>query len=169
MAACSGANQQYTTMDGCLAECAAFDQGTIGATSGDTLECRTYHAGVAATADPAVHCVHAGPLGSGAGAAGAGCTTDNLTRCTAYCAVNAEVCGTTAYATEDECRTACAAADDSLDFNTGVTSVGGTAGADTGELECRTYHMSVASQDAASATTHCPHTNFDNTDQCHIP
>jgi hypothetical protein len=170
MAACSGGNAQYTTMDGCLKECAAFAQGMPGDVSGDTLECRAYHAGVAAKpTDPAIHCVHAGPLGSGAGTAGAGCTSDHLSRCAAYCAINQEVCGTTAYATADECNTACMLADDSVDFNTGVTSVGGMNGADLKELECRTYHMSVAAQDAASADVHCDHTNFDNTTQCHIP
>lgn len=152
-------NAQYTTMDGCLKECGAFEQGTPGAMSGDSLECRAYHAGVAATsADKALHCVHAGPLGSGADTAGAGCTSDHLSRCAAYCAINQEVCGTTAYATADECNTACMAVTDDADFNTGITS-----GAN---MECRMYHMSVAAQDAGSATTHCPHTKFDEATQC---
>lgn len=64
MANCTGANAQYDDMAECLAFCAAvaWDAGTEGDTTGNTLACRIYHGGVAADM-PAVHCPHAGPTG----------------------------------------------------------------------------------------------------------
>jgi hypothetical protein len=48
--------------------------------------------------------------------------------------------------------TACAAIpSNGMKYNTSFTS-GNT-------IECRLYHLSVAASDAASATTHCPHTS----------
>ena len=55
MANCSGADQQYLTQATCEAECASFAQGAAGAMSGNNLECRAYHAGVAGTAMPEVN------------------------------------------------------------------------------------------------------------------
>jgi hypothetical protein len=50
----------------CLSTCngASWSIGTAGATSGNSIACRTYHAGAAA-GDPATHCPHAGPTGGG--------------------------------------------------------------------------------------------------------
>lgn len=65
MATCSGDNAQYASKDECLTSCAAFPTtGTDGDTSGDTLQCREYHLGAAAS-DPATHCSHAGESGGG--------------------------------------------------------------------------------------------------------
>src|SRR5262249_51686144 len=52
IAACTGADAQYDTMDHCVAECNAFmwPAGMPGATSGNSLACRVYHTGAAATA-----------------------------------------------------------------------------------------------------------------------
>jgi hypothetical protein len=61
---CTGANTQYGMLDFCMASCESFPVGAATDTSGNTLGCRTYHAGAAA-GDPAVHCVHAGPGGAG--------------------------------------------------------------------------------------------------------
>lgn len=70
-AACTGANVQYASENECMTACAGWPVGTEGATSGDTLACRMYHAGVAAT-DPQpdnanTHCPHAGADGGGVG------------------------------------------------------------------------------------------------------
>ena len=61
---CTGANMQYATTDACMAACATMTPGTTGMTSGNTVGCRTYHAGAAA-ADPGTHCDHAGATGGG--------------------------------------------------------------------------------------------------------
>lgn len=62
--ACTGANAQFTDMADCVSWCngARIPTGTAGEMSGNTLECRIYHAGVARTM-PAVHCPHAGATG----------------------------------------------------------------------------------------------------------
>src|SRR5262245_30207367 len=60
---CTTTNAQYPDPAHCMAACAAFDVGTTGQTSGNTLGCRIYHAGMPAMTDPATHCKHAGPGG----------------------------------------------------------------------------------------------------------
>lgn len=64
--ACTGANMQYADMAACQTACmaATYEIGMPTMTSGNTIGCRTYHAG-AAMADPATHCSHAGPTGGG--------------------------------------------------------------------------------------------------------
>jgi hypothetical protein len=58
--ACTGANKQYDGKAACLTACANFPTtGKDGDTSGNTLQCRIYHTGAAAT-DPALHCPHTG-------------------------------------------------------------------------------------------------------------
>jgi hypothetical protein len=135
---CSGALTQYTNLDGCLAICGSFDQGAAGAMSGNSLECRAYHAG-AALGDPDTHCVHAGP-------GGAGVCGDN---CEGFCTVVLGACtgANEAYASMAECMTACDGFADTEAFD--VSDVAG----DT--LACRLYHASVATADPV---THCQHT-----------
>jgi hypothetical protein len=67
---CTGDQQQYTDTPTCMADCAVFPLGKSTDATGNTLGCRTYHAG-AAKADPKTHCQHAGP--GGAGVCGANC------------------------------------------------------------------------------------------------
>lgn len=135
---CSGALTQYTNRDGCLAICGSFTQGAAGTMSGNSLECRAYHAG-AALGDPDTHCVHAGP--GGAGVCG--------TNCEGFCTVVDGACtgANEAYASVAECMTACNGFTDDEPFD--VSDVSG----DT--LACRLYHASVATSDPG---THCPHT-----------
>ncbi|MFW5920396.1 MAG: DUF4331 family protein, partial [Polyangiales bacterium] len=64
---CSGDNAQYDDRDDCMTYCmeSGWPVGTEGETSGNTIECRIYHGGVAAAMeDPATHCPHAGPTGA---------------------------------------------------------------------------------------------------------
>ena len=65
--ACTGDNAQYIDSADCLAQCAAMSvpAGTPGATGGNTIACRIYHAGAAVTMGAGVHCPHAGATGSG--------------------------------------------------------------------------------------------------------
>src|SRR5262249_1940616 len=60
-----GTNAQYPSAGACQPYCsmvAAWPAGATGAMDGNTVACRSYHAGAAA-ADPVVHCPHAGPTG----------------------------------------------------------------------------------------------------------
>ena len=65
---CMGGNSIWPDMAACAAACEGFDvTGTPGATSGDTVQCRIYHLGVAGT-DPAsatIHCPHGTVEGGG--------------------------------------------------------------------------------------------------------
>lgn len=58
LAYCTGANQVFVSDADCQAACATFPaNGSESDTTGDTVQCRIYHAGVARTS-PAVHCPH---------------------------------------------------------------------------------------------------------------
>lgn len=62
-ASCTAANAQYPDTAACLLACSDFPtDGEDGATAGDNIQCRIYHAGAAAT-DAATHCSHAGASG----------------------------------------------------------------------------------------------------------
>lgn len=135
---CAGTNAQWPTRDQCLAACGAFPPGTPGDQSGNSLECRVYHAG-AALGDPDTHCVHAGP--GGAGLCGSNCE--------GFCTIVVDACtgGNEAYASVNQCITECQGFDDSEPYDVSDT-VGDT-------LACRIYHGIVATADPG---THCPHT-----------
>jgi len=61
---CKDGLNVYTDNDACLSACGAWYQGSDVDVAGDTIGCRTYHAG-AALGDPALHCPHASPGGGG--------------------------------------------------------------------------------------------------------
>jgi len=67
--ACYGSNAQYTSTAQCMDVCGNFSSGGApGDASGNTVQCRIYHAGVAGsdiTNNAHVHCPHAGPSGGG--------------------------------------------------------------------------------------------------------
>jgi hypothetical protein len=100
MANCAGATAQYETLEDCVAVCASFPEGSAADQSGNTLGCRTYHAG-AAENDPGTHCTHAGPGGDGV------CGQN----CDGYCQIVMASCtgANEVYASEAECQTDCAA------------------------------------------------------------
>lgn len=154
MDTCTGDNAQFSDREECIATCAYFgeDAGFPLATSGNSVQCRTYHTYVAAgNSDSAAgHCPHVG-FHPEDGACGTGCDI--------YCdTVMANCDGDNAvYATASECQTACE------DFTVGNGLPQDNTGSDT--LECRIYHANVAGIDAASAATHCPHTQADS-DTC---
>ncbi len=137
---CSAANQQFSGMDQCLNSCKAFPAGAEADTSGNTLGCRTYHAG-AAKADPVTHCAHAGP--GGAGVCGANCD--------GYCQIAQMYCTTAnkaqVYASLDECKATCAAFSDTAKFN--VTDM---MLQDKKQVACLLYHVQEAS---AAPPDHC--------------
>ncbi len=66
LALCTGTNAVFKTVDECVSACAAwgasFDGGLLGST-GDTLQCRTYHLELSQTglaSDLVTHCAHTG-------------------------------------------------------------------------------------------------------------
>ncbi len=136
---CSGTHTQYGSLATCMASCAGFLPGTPADTGGNTLGCRTYHAG-AAKDMPEVHCTHAGPGGNGACGA----------NCDGFCTLAAHACPE-AWADETACQTACAtfAPEESYD----ATDVAG----DT--FACRLYHLTAAALDPV---THCAHIKGDS-------
>lgn len=67
MTNCTGDNAQYDDTADCMSSCTAlgWPEGTVGATGGNSIQCRIYHGGAPAVAGPAEHCPHAGPTGGG--------------------------------------------------------------------------------------------------------
>ena len=138
---CKDANAQYKDEAECNTYCKTqgkLPAGTSDDKSGNTIGCRTYHAGAAA-GDPATHCSHAGK--TGANVCGTWC--DN------YCQLATSNCTATLaiFADKAECATKCATA--------AATGKPGDAAGDT--LQCRIYHLGVAGTDEANAKIHCPH------------
>lgn len=140
MANCSGTNQQFGSMEQCMSSCSHYPVGKAEDTTGNTLGCRTYHAGSPAKNVPAEHCIHAGP--GGAGPCGSNCEgfcTLVLGSCTG---ANAQYGGDM-----NTCMAACSGFAVMPLYSTSQTS-GNT-------LSCRLYHASVASE---MPDTHCAHT-----------
>ncbi len=145
-AACTGVNTQYLDDDTCKAMCAKLPVGTKGDTSGNTLGCRVYHAGLAqqggANAD--THCGHAGPFGFGA----CGNEIEN------FCFLYGAQCNLATFGAAD-CPAA-ASAIPNLD--------GGPLGTTLGySLDCREYHLEnaykVGDNDGGG---HCSHATKDS-------
>ncbi len=135
---CTGGNQQYGSMTECMATCGHFPLGALADTTGNTLGCRTYHAGAAMTGAD-VHCRHAGPGGDGAcGANCLGFCTLVLGSCTGAMAP---------YADMNACMTACGGFDTNPPYSSMQT--GGNT------FACRLYHATMAS---ANPGMHCSHT-----------
>jgi len=125
----------YPDAAACLAVCATLpDDGAEGDEDGNTVQCRTYHAGVAAD-DAALHCPHAGA--SGGGVCG--------TYCEAYCSIVEDSCGDI-YPDTETCMSECAAFPQDGEPDT-------TAG---DSVQCRIYHGSFPA--LADPATHCAHT-----------
>lgn len=145
---CTGTNAQYPTKATCLNVCAKLTVGTAGDKTGDTVACRLFFAGEAAT-DAATNCRKAGLTG------GTTCGTD---RCAAFCKLGVAQCKTssgmiagTPFTDEADCKTKCAA----MTFS----STAGEIEQAKGTLNCAQYHLEAAYEatDGSSATVHCPH------------
>ncbi len=129
----------YANDQECLAQCGQWPEGTLDDTEGDSLGCRIYHATVAGTDDPIVHCPHASPNGGGV------CVADAAPDCQTYCDAFLGVCmdDLNPYVDEADCLGQCAEwyQGDQADM------AGDTVG-------CRTYHAGAALGDPG---LHCPH------------
>jgi hypothetical protein len=142
---CTGNNLQFVT-GACAPICATYKPGMTGAASGDTLGCREYHAGLAAS-DPVTHCPHASLLG------GSVCAAQTMGNCTSFCEADLAICTGTnaAYTSMAACMTACA----NYAYTAGESIM---ADVNKNTLNCRVYHLQLASTGGANLTTHCPHT-----------
>jgi hypothetical protein len=145
----SAGDQQYADDAECLAACALLESATLPA--GNTLACRTTHAGYA-VATPYPHCWHAGPYGFSV------CGDE----CASFCAIAAKACPA-AYGQggcEGKCMSyAKAAAPDTTRATGAYTASGPTTG---NTLDCREYYlgealqgMAAACADVAEASSHC--------------
>ncbi|HEY4012148.1 MAG TPA: hypothetical protein VGM06_02320 [Polyangiaceae bacterium] len=155
---CTGALSQYAFWpNDCLQLCAFWETGNPGDTTGDTRECRIYHAGAAqgSTANATFHCPHAGPLGGGPGFCVAPDAADTAHAiCESFCELDVDLCKGIAYEGPAACEQAC------LDY----AYTGGGVTTDTGNsLDCRVYHLEYAAYyysigDTDAGATHCSHT-----------
>lgn len=140
--ACTGANEQYASLDACLAVCERLEPGAPGDLPGNTVECRLARAELAQrTGEAANYCYSAGPGGAGA------CGDD----CEGFCALMAETCPA-AMGSFAECLPACEAvpnlsgAPDFVTYNTAVQ--------DGNSVQCRLFHVTAATLDPIA---HCVH------------
>ena len=145
MSNCTATNQQFSSMENCMSSCAHYPEGDVADTTGNTLGCRTYHAGSPAKNVPTEHCVHAGPGGAAPGGTGPCGST-----CESFCTLVLGSCtGANAQYGGDmnTCMTACAGFPMTPMYSSSQT--GGNS------FACRLYHATVAS---GSPDTHCKHT-----------
>lgn len=152
---CTGELEAYPTRDTCLNMCRRMDNGPAGALSGNTVECRAAHAGLAAveTDKKVEHCLAAGPLGNG--------TCGDL--CGAFCALNLAYCvpprvGVAAYPSPSECLTEC----NKLPFEQ-LQQSSYFVVSEKNNLNCRDYHLQAAYRSDSAALTHCSHTEVVST------
>jgi len=129
----------YANEVDCMDNCAQWPVGTAADTDVDSLGCRTYHAMVAGSTDPELHCPHASPSGA------ATCVAEDAPTCDLYCTRYFANCMDNLNVFDDmaECMTVCA------DWYPGTfkDTEGHTVG-------CHAYHADAAMGDAE---LHCPH------------
>lgn len=146
--ACGGSNDQYADNFAgvCMKICAGWPQGMLSDTTGNSLGCRIYHGGVAATdeASATTHCPHAGPFGEGQ----CGDPCDN------FCALAMATCtgGNAAFQDMQTCMTECGMFPKTMPAE--QYSVTNSAGNSFG---CRAYHLTAAVDNPAM---HCSHINM---------
>jgi hypothetical protein len=139
-AACTGENEQYASIGGCLNVCALLEAGEEG-TIGNTVECRLARAELAqATGEPASYCFSAGP--GGAGVCGSNCE--------GFCAIMAQTC--TLMGAFEDCLPLCAQVPDLSGPPSGTTYNTSLQSGDS--VQCRLYHVTAATLDSV---THCSH------------
>lgn len=130
--ACVGENAAYSNTSECLALCDAMPLGAVGDRSGDSIACRSYHAG---TVPP--RCAAAGPWG------GETCGS----RCESFCRTAEALCPD-AYETVASCIKVCAATP-GIRWDAGaVDGVGGPSSGNT--LNCRAHYLRRAVSDPSA-------------------
>ncbi len=129
---------EYANQQHCMDNCAQWPVGAASDVGGDSLGCRTYHATVAGSTDPALHCPHAGPAGDMT------CVNEQAPTCELYCTRYFNNCDgdLNLWPDRDTCRAECA------------SWYPGSATDDSGHsIGCRAYYANLA---AADPDVHCP-------------
>jgi hypothetical protein len=137
---CIGAFTVYTSYSTCLAVCARLPEGTEGARTGNSVQCRLRAAQVAKEEVPH-YCPIAGPGGNGV------CGTN----CESLCGLREGVCAGFSEGDVASCRTECGKLQDLGNYSTDL-DVGQYAGP---HVQCRLYHLSAAAAD--DPEQHCLH------------
>jgi hypothetical protein len=157
MTNCTGDNAQYAAMSECLNACSLLPLGTLGDSTGNTLACRLYHGGAAASA-PNPHCWHAGPYGFG------GCDLS----CNDFCAFAVQWCspsggfdgGPPPFTDMASCiDTVCNRVPSGTGAN-GAPFLYNASGPTSGNtVDCREWHLGMALVDhsATGQQLHCNH------------
>jgi hypothetical protein len=163
MTTCTGIYKQYMDVGECMTACALLPLGTPNDASGNTIGCRTTHAGLAKTVGLNPHCWHAGPFGGGA------CADECQNFCllaTSYCsAAGGFDGGAPPYGSMSTCTTSCAGfprIDDDDGGQVFGTDGGYNAAGPTGgnTLDCREWHLGIALDmpgSNAGQNLHCNH------------
>lgn len=139
MAGCTDANALYADQAACEAACALFPAtGQDGDASGDTLQCRMFHA--TAAVDDTTHCPHASAQGGNV------CGSN----CEVYCRFMVGTCAT--FDDVPTCLATCG----------GYPSDGAIGAADGNSVQCRTYHAMASSGD----NSHCAHAGITGGGAC---
>lgn len=137
---CTGAFTVYTSYATCLAVCARLPEGTAGARTGNSVQCRLRAAQVAKEEVPH-YCPIAGPGGNGV------CGTN----CESLCGLREGVCAGFSESDIESCRSECSKLQDLGNYSTDL-NVGQYAGP---HVQCRLYHLSAAAAD--DPEQHCLH------------
>jgi hypothetical protein len=135
--------------------------GTVGAGGGPSSGGVTASGGATATGGTKASGGTSSSGGAASGGTDGGDSPDASTSlCDQYCDLEETSCGFTGankqFDNRAACDTACAAYP--------ATGQTGATGGDT--VQCRIYHVTVAGESAANATTHCPHTGVTPTGFC---
>ncbi|WP_394821939.1 hypothetical protein [Pendulispora albinea] len=164
------ATAQYLSQNGCLHACSKMNPGPAtgdAVVSGDSVRCRTYHAGSPAQGDPATHCPHAGIVGAGM------CSSEPGKRCTTFCRLALAVCAPAALTARGVRSSDIPFADEADCLSVCETKVAGAFAFDDAQnelvrtgntLNCRQYHLVAAFNDppsndgkaSDSAVAECP-------------
>jgi len=125
----------YPDRAACMSACGELPvDGAVGATDGNSVQCRIYHASFPAVADAGLHCPHASAEGGNV------CGS----YCDVYCGLMADNCEGY-YADDAACQNACSA----------LRTDGAPNATEGNSLQCRIYHASFPA--AADPALHCSH------------
>lgn len=136
-ASCS-ANAQYPSAQACVAYCSDFANLPLGAEddqSGNSVACRNYHAIVASSANPELHCPHAGR--TGAQVCGSLCEN--------YCHLMVENCAV--FDDAEQCNNLCDAAN--------IPDTGGANDEAGDSIQCRIRFAGLAGTEEATNSALC--------------
>lgn len=159
--ACKGEHRLYESREQCEATCAELELGEFGDLTGDTIACRTYHAGNSLS-NAAEHCAHVGPTGDGHCGHDVPAADDveaEFAACRPYCRLIEAACPTEFGSTFDDnadCVEECDASDASFKaakdqkYSVDIAKDAG----DT--LLCRTFYAVRALGDVPNAADYCP-------------